>query len=128
MSAQACGMRATEAVDVVVLIDREQGGKENLKNHGLNLYSALTISEILEILSKHGKLSDDVVRSVRDFVAANKVVKPPPAKEGESVKKPRIGRVSYEKKASQAKNAALKRLYETMVEKKSNLSVAVDVT
>lgn len=121
----AVGLKCT---DVVVLIDREQGGKENLKNHGLNLYSALTISEILEILSKHGKLSDDVVRSVRDFVAANKVVKPPPAKEGESVKKPRIGRVSYEKKASQAKNAALKRLYETMVEKKSNLSVAVDVT
>lgn len=109
--------------DVVVLIDREQGGKENLKNQGLNLYSALTISEILEILSKHGKLTDEVVQSVKDFIAANKVVKPLVKKEEAKPK-----RVSYEGKLSKAKNPALKRLYQTIIEKQSNLSVAVDVT
>jgi len=107
--------------DVVVLIDREQGGKENLKSHGLNLYSALTISEILSILSKHGKLTDEVVKSVHDFIAANKVVKP----KVETQAAPK--RLSYEEKAALAKNEALKRLYNTMVAKKSNLSVAMDV-
>jgi uridine monophosphate synthetase len=111
--------------DVVVLIDREQGGKENLKNHGLNLYSALTISEILEILSRHGKLSDEVVQSVKEFIAANKVVKPL-VKKGEEAKAAK--RISYEDKASKAKNPALKQLYQTIIEKQSNLSVAVDVT
>lgn len=109
--------------DVVVLIDRQQGGKENLKSHGLNLYSALTISEILDILSKHGKLTDEVVKSVQDFIAANSVtVKPKTAEKA----KPK--RLSYEERGALAKNEALKRLYQTMVEKKSNLSVAADVT
>jgi len=111
--------------DVVVLIDREQGGRENLKQYGLNLHSALTISEILAILSKHQKLSDEVVQSVKDFIAANKVVKPksePKVAADEDQK-----RVSYEAKAEAAKNEALKRLYRTMVAKKSNLSVAADV-
>jgi len=124
----AVGLKCT---DVVVLIDREQGGRENLKSHGLNLYSALTISEILAILSKHGKLSDEIVKSVKDFIAANKVDKSKQAadamkEEAAAVAKPK--RVPYEQKASQAKNAALKRLYEVMVAKKSNLSVAADVT
>ena len=35
--------------DVVVLIDREQGGPEHLKANGLNLHSAFTLSELLKV-------------------------------------------------------------------------------
>jgi uridine monophosphate synthetase len=44
--------------DIVVLIDREQGGKEQLKKKGISLHSFLTVTEYLEILRKHNKLSE----------------------------------------------------------------------
>lgn len=116
-----------ECTDVVVLIDRQQGGRENLDSTGLKLHSALKITEILDVLRKHSKLTDAVVKQVEDFIAQNKVVKKP-APDREADPKPKPSRVSYEARASRASNAILKRLFTIMVEKRTNLSVAVDVT
>ena len=38
-----------EVADVVVLIDREQGGRESLAEKGYRLHSALRVSEILDV-------------------------------------------------------------------------------
>lgn len=43
--------------DVVVLVDREQGGEQNMKDIGLSLHSILKISELIAIL-KQQKLID----------------------------------------------------------------------
>ena len=43
--------------DVVVLVDREQGGRQQIKKAGLSLYSALTISEIIYFCSGRGLIS-----------------------------------------------------------------------
>ena len=42
--------------DVVVLVDREQGGAEELAAHGLSLHAALTLSQLLDCPgpSRHG--------------------------------------------------------------------------
>ena len=37
--------------DVVVLIDREQGGRSHLKANGLTLHAAITLSELLKVRS-----------------------------------------------------------------------------
>ena len=42
--------------DIVVLINREQGGKENISNRGYNLHAVFTITEILETLKAHNKI------------------------------------------------------------------------
>lgn len=42
--------------DVVVLIDREQGGQAHLAKNGLNLHAAFKLSKLLEVLVKHGKV------------------------------------------------------------------------
>ncbi len=42
--------------DVVVLVDREQGGEEELAAHDLTLHAALTLSQILDCLVRHGRL------------------------------------------------------------------------
>jgi hypothetical protein len=34
--------------DVVVLIDREQGGPQHLKANGMNLHAAFTLSDVLQ--------------------------------------------------------------------------------
>lgn len=65
--------------DVVVLIDREQGGKARLASKGLALHSAFTLSYILDVLVRHDIVSNDLASQVRQFIAENqtdKVVAP----------------------------------------------------
>ncbi len=59
--------------DIVVLVDREQGGKKNLEEKGYRLHSVVTISEILETLEKAQKLSVETVMAVKQFIAENQV-------------------------------------------------------
>jgi uridine monophosphate synthetase len=51
--------------DVVVLVDREQGGRQELAAHGLALHAVLTISELLDSLVRGSRISDTVRRDVR---------------------------------------------------------------
>jgi len=64
------GLKVT---DIVVLVDREQGGKKHLQEKGYNLYSVLTISEMLDTLEKEGKLNKDMVEKVKIFIKNNQV-------------------------------------------------------
>lgn len=48
--------------DVVVLIDREQGGREQLAIEGFTLHSALTMNKMLDFYARAGKLSLDMHR------------------------------------------------------------------
>lgn len=57
--------------DIIVLIDREQGGKNHIKNKNYNLYSIFTITELLETLEKEKKLSNDIVKKVKKFINNN---------------------------------------------------------
>lgn len=40
--------------DVVVFLDREQGGRETLKNNGYTLHAVVTISSLFKILAQEG--------------------------------------------------------------------------
>ena len=73
------GLKVT---DVVVLIDREQGGAQRMASNGLKLYSAFTLSFILETLQQHKLVSDEVAASTKAFIAANQTFK-----EGDSATK-----------------------------------------
>ena len=106
--------------DVVVLIDREQGGEARLASDNLKLHSAFTLSYILDTLVKHSLVSGDVAAKVKQFIAENQTNKPPATKE---VPK----RLSYEERAPMAKNTMGRQLFELMAKKKTNLSVAADV-
>jgi uridine monophosphate synthetase len=58
----AAGLKVT---DVVVLVDREQGGGSELAAHGLNLHAVLTLGGILDSLVLHGRISPTVRTDVR---------------------------------------------------------------
>lgn len=62
-----------KVTDIVVLVDREQGGKKHLEAKGYNLHSVLTISEMLAILQKEKKLDENMVIKVKEFIQANQV-------------------------------------------------------
>lgn len=43
--------------DAVVLIDREQGGRQNLEEQGYRLHTVMTLNRLLAILEDHGRIS-----------------------------------------------------------------------
>ena len=62
-----------EVRDVLVVIDREQGGAEVLAQHGLRLHSLMTITELLERLGGAGKLSAEEIDRALAFVRTHRV-------------------------------------------------------
>ncbi|MBC7234573.1 MAG: orotidine-5'-phosphate decarboxylase [Chloroflexi bacterium] len=54
--------------DVVVLIDREQGGRQDLEAHGYRLHAALTLRGLAETLAEDGRLSGEQARKVIDYL------------------------------------------------------------
>ena len=55
--------------DVIVLIDREQGGKETLAEAGYHLHTVFVLSEMLAILQQAGKISQSEVTAVDNYLA-----------------------------------------------------------
>lgn len=59
------GLRVT---DIVVLIDREQGGREQLIQAGYCLYSLLTLRQIVTALARLGKITAQDMQKVLDYL------------------------------------------------------------
>ena len=59
--------------DVVVLVDREQGGADQLKKAGYTLHSALKLTELLEHYLQQGKISDEKYKEVSEYIKAQAV-------------------------------------------------------
>ena len=101
--------------DIVVVLDREQGGKQMLEGKGYRVHTLFTISEVCKMLKEEGHLTDDEVLRIDDFLKGN-VVK------FEDKKRP-----TYELKLANAEHSVAKKLLEISLEKKSNLIVSADV-
>ena len=56
--------------DVVVLIDRQQGGLQNLAAAGYQLHAALTMAQIVHALEAIGRISAAQAAGVRDYLGA----------------------------------------------------------
>ncbi len=66
---EAAGLKVK---DILVLVDREQGGVEELDAHGYAVHSALTLSQILEVLAEAGKLSGPRHNEVKAWLRENR--------------------------------------------------------
>lgn len=54
--------------DVVVLVDREQGGRQQLQAAGLALHTAFTITELLMLYRDMGKISEALHDEIADYL------------------------------------------------------------
>ncbi len=54
--------------DLVVLIDRESGGRETLAAQGYALHAVLTLSELLDTLESGGPISPKIAEDVRSWL------------------------------------------------------------
>lgn len=119
---EAEGLRVT---DVVVLIDRQQGGETRLAEQGLKLHAAFTLSFILDTLVAAGRVTPELAAATKSFIAANQTTaKSADEKKGESIPRSRL---RYEDRAGLAKNPMGGELFRLMARKQTNLAVAADV-
>jgi uridine monophosphate synthetase len=54
--------------DLVILIDREQGGRERLAEKGYTLHAILTISQCFDELARVSLVEAPVIARAREFV------------------------------------------------------------
>lgn len=66
----AAGLKVS---DIVVLIDRNQGGKEQLEDKGYHFYAALDLTEILDILLKARKITKNEYQETQEFLVKNRI-------------------------------------------------------
>lgn len=59
--------------DVMVVLDRQQGGEKQLTTHKLKLHTLLTIDELLTLLVKKKKLTRAVEKKLREYFAGTYV-------------------------------------------------------
>jgi uridine monophosphate synthetase len=57
-----------EIEDAVVILNREQGGKERLKEKGIELHSLISIFDLLKVLFYEKKISEETFREVNEFL------------------------------------------------------------
>lgn len=63
-----------EVTDVVVLIDREQGGRAHLEKSGIQLHAAFTMTFIVDTLVANQLLAQDIADSVTKFISQNQTI------------------------------------------------------
>ncbi len=108
----------------VVLIDRQQCGKENLLNNNINLYSCYTISTMLQILSKHNKINSNIIHSVNTFLKENNSVK---SKATGQQLKINSKRLTFGERSKMCSNKIAKKMFKIMEDKQTNLCCSADV-
>ncbi|XP_072118037.1 uridine 5'-monophosphate synthase [Mobula birostris] len=135
-TAQVLRQEGLKVTDAVVLLDREQGGATRLEKEGIRLHSVCSLSRLLEILYKQGKLDFDMVENVKTFIKTNSYV---PVKEmingstkqlnNQSNVKTHFKAISYGARAQLPEiHPITAQLFNIMEKKQTNLCLAADVT
>lgn len=57
--------------DVVVILDREQGGKEMLEKNGLKLHSLIRLKELLGYMKENNLVTEEKFNEVMDYLEKN---------------------------------------------------------
>lgn len=59
--------------DVLVVVDREQGGREALEEKGYNFYSLFRASELIDICLAGGKITKEKAKELKEYFILNQV-------------------------------------------------------
>ena len=54
--------------DAITLLDREQGGPDNVEEHGIRFHSILKASDLLNFLHKKGKINEQIMNDTIVFL------------------------------------------------------------
>ncbi|KAF4796994.1 Uridine 5'-monophosphate synthase [Turdus rufiventris] len=126
-TAEALQKEGLKVTDAIVLLDREQGGKARLAEHGIRLHSVCTLSGVLEILQQRGEVSAEMVEKVKKFIEGN--VFEAGAQNGAAPVKRHCKELSFSARAQlPGVHPIAARLLMLMEKKQTNLCLSADVT
>jgi uridine monophosphate synthetase len=102
----------------VVLLDRGQGGSDNLKMNGITLLSVISVDDVLNLLVAKNKITNEMMESVKCFMRETiPQLSMPPA----------IKRMSFTERINGCSNELSKRLMTIIESKKTNLAFSADI-
>lgn len=126
-TAEALQKEGLKVTDAIVLLDREQGGKARLEEHGIRLHSVCTLSGVLEILQQQGEVAAEMVEKVKKFIEGN--VFEAVAQNGAVPVKRLCKELSFSARAQlPGVHPIAARLLMLMEKKRTNLCLSADVT
>ena len=93
----------------VVLLNREQGGENNLLKHGIKLYSLATASQLMEVLQTKDIIDSETKEKVFEFIRNNQVE----ATNGAARQK--VERMTLEERRERVKKPLSREILRTMI-------------
>ncbi|KAK9874296.1 hypothetical protein WA026_002649 [Henosepilachna vigintioctopunctata] len=108
----------------IVLLNREQGGEDFLKENGIKMQSLLSMTDLIQILFEKNLITTKTKERVTHYISSNRVKSEALTL---SLKEDRLS-LSFTKRATYAKNNMAKKLFNVMAKKETNLCVAADLT
>lgn len=108
--------------EAYVLIDREQGGRKNLENHGIKVKCLFVITQLMKYLLEAEKITPEIVKNVDDYLAMNRA----PSISVRGVPDDRL-KLSYGKRAKLTTNPLASKLLDLMESKQTNICLAADL-
>lgn len=64
----ALSCEGLEIRDAIVLMDREQGGKQKLKQNGIHLHALMSVLDLLKVLLVEKKITEETFQKVNAFL------------------------------------------------------------
>lgn len=120
---QALKKEDLKVTETFVVIDREQGGRKNLENHGIHMRSLYTVTQLMEYLVQAGKVTKKIVQEVSDYLKSCQA----PVIPIQNISENRV-KLSFHKRADLASNAMAAKLLQLMETKQSTVCLAADLT
>ncbi|WP_185853446.1 orotidine-5'-phosphate decarboxylase [Blattabacterium cuenoti] len=99
--------------DIMSILDREQGGTENIKKRGYNIRTLFRIGEVLKMLEKKHFLKKKKIHMIQFFFSKKNIKN--------------LQRISYEEKKEKISHPIGKKLIDITLKKKTNLIVSADL-
>jgi uridine monophosphate synthetase len=118
------GLRCQHAI---VVLDRDQGGVDNVARYKSKLHSVLKSMEVLDVLLNKGKITQTQYEESKNFLSRKDLIFEAPSKDANN-NRVKNNELTYESRAQLSKNQIAKELFIIMAEKQTNLCVAADVT
>lgn len=116
-TAEALRREGLKVKECIVVVNRNQGGLENLKKAEIKLHSLFDIKDIFQTYCKINKVEKDLIEQVNCYFKDNSYL--PVLKESPSTK-------SFLERSNICTHQTGKNLFQLMERKKTNLCVAVD--